>query len=270
MLLDGRRVLSCLTLAVAAEGAGITAVEGLAGAGELTPVQQAFVRLDGFQCGYCTSGQLCSAGAGRCCWPARAVRGSGRSAECVAAGSEAPGRVRCRAPRPSGRGAVATRRARRPAGPTGTARGSTARRAPRATGTPRRDDPTPPTPWRAGRAAAPPKVVAAQRPVRSSSSTYPGARASTRTEPGNTLRSRETWVCTALRTAAGTHSPQHQLHHPVDRHNLPRLQQRHREHAPALPPTKRNRPIPVPSPYRPQGGELHAPTWRGPHEPRNR
>jgi xanthine dehydrogenase YagT iron-sulfur-binding subunit len=61
VLLDGRRVLSCLTLAVAAEGAVITTVEGLAGEGELHPLQQAFVRLDGLQCGYCTPGQLCSA-----------------------------------------------------------------------------------------------------------------------------------------------------------------------------------------------------------------
>ena len=61
VLLDGRRVVSCLTLAVAAEGAGVTTVEGLAGDGELLPLQQAFIRLDGFQCGYCTSGQLCSA-----------------------------------------------------------------------------------------------------------------------------------------------------------------------------------------------------------------
>jgi len=61
VLLDGRRVVSCLTLAVAAEGAEITTVEGLAGDDELSPIQEAFVRLDGFQCGYCTSGQLCSA-----------------------------------------------------------------------------------------------------------------------------------------------------------------------------------------------------------------
>ena len=61
VLLDGRRVVSCLTLAVAAEGAEITTVEGLARDGELGPLQQAFIRLDGFQCGYCTSGQLCSA-----------------------------------------------------------------------------------------------------------------------------------------------------------------------------------------------------------------
>nr|WP_197048729.1 2Fe-2S iron-sulfur cluster-binding protein [Streptosporangium roseum] len=61
VLLDGRRVLSCLTLAVAVEGAEVTTVEGLAGDGDLRPLQEAFVRLDGFQCGYCTSGQLCSA-----------------------------------------------------------------------------------------------------------------------------------------------------------------------------------------------------------------
>ena len=61
VLLDGRRVVSCLTLAVAAEGEEITTAEGLAGDGELLPLQQAFIRLDGFQCGYCTSGQLCSA-----------------------------------------------------------------------------------------------------------------------------------------------------------------------------------------------------------------
>ncbi len=61
VLLDGRRVVSCLTLAVAAEGAEVTTVEGLAGDGELRPIQQEFVRLDAFQCGYCTSGQICSA-----------------------------------------------------------------------------------------------------------------------------------------------------------------------------------------------------------------
>jgi xanthine dehydrogenase YagT iron-sulfur-binding subunit len=61
VLLDDRRALSCLTLAVAAEGAAITTIEGLAGEGELLPIQQAFVQLDGFQCGYCTSGQICSA-----------------------------------------------------------------------------------------------------------------------------------------------------------------------------------------------------------------
>ncbi len=61
VLVDGRRVVSCLTLAVAAEGAEITTVEGLAEADGLRPVQEAFVRLDGLQCGFCTPGQLCSA-----------------------------------------------------------------------------------------------------------------------------------------------------------------------------------------------------------------
>jgi xanthine dehydrogenase YagT iron-sulfur-binding subunit len=61
VLVNGRRVVSCLTLAVAAEGAAVTTVEGLARNGELRPIQEAFVRLDGFQCGYCTSGQICSA-----------------------------------------------------------------------------------------------------------------------------------------------------------------------------------------------------------------
>ncbi len=61
VLLDGRRAVSCLTLAVAAEGATVTTVEGLTESGELQPIQEAFVRLDGFQCGYCTPGQICSA-----------------------------------------------------------------------------------------------------------------------------------------------------------------------------------------------------------------
>lgn len=61
VLLDGRRVVSCLMLAVAADGSDVTTVEGLARDGELRPLQEAFVYLDGFQCGYCTPGQLCSA-----------------------------------------------------------------------------------------------------------------------------------------------------------------------------------------------------------------
>ncbi|SDF43426.1 xanthine dehydrogenase YagT iron-sulfur-binding subunit [Lentzea fradiae] len=61
ILVDGRRVVSCLTLAVAAQGSEITTVEGLAEKDELRPVQEAFVRLDGLQCGFCTPGQLCSA-----------------------------------------------------------------------------------------------------------------------------------------------------------------------------------------------------------------
>ena len=59
---DGRRVLACLTLAVACEGREVTTIEGLAAAdGELHPMQQAFIDHDAFQCGYCTPGQICSA-----------------------------------------------------------------------------------------------------------------------------------------------------------------------------------------------------------------
>ncbi|MEU1071503.1 MULTISPECIES: 2Fe-2S iron-sulfur cluster-binding protein [unclassified Streptomyces] len=61
VLVDGRRVLSCLQLAVAAEGRDITTIEGVADGDRLHPVQQAFLDLDGYQCGYCTPGQICSA-----------------------------------------------------------------------------------------------------------------------------------------------------------------------------------------------------------------
>jgi len=61
VLIDGRRVLSCLTLAAAASGAQITTIEGLAKSDELHPVQAAFIKHDAFQCGYCTPGQICSA-----------------------------------------------------------------------------------------------------------------------------------------------------------------------------------------------------------------
>ncbi|MBV9065326.1 MAG: 2Fe-2S iron-sulfur cluster binding domain-containing protein [Methylobacteriaceae bacterium] len=61
VIVDGRRVLSCLTLAVMKDGAKVTTVEGLASGGTLHPVQQAFIDQDAFQCGYCTSGQICSA-----------------------------------------------------------------------------------------------------------------------------------------------------------------------------------------------------------------
>ncbi|MFJ6656900.1 2Fe-2S iron-sulfur cluster-binding protein [Streptomyces sp. NPDC091377] len=61
VLIDGRRALSCLRLAVTAEGSEITTVEGLAEGDRLHPVQQAFLDLDGYQCGYCTPGQICSA-----------------------------------------------------------------------------------------------------------------------------------------------------------------------------------------------------------------
>src|SRR5262245_48993660 len=61
VLVDGRRIVSCLTLAVMKDGAGITTVEGLAKNETLHPLQQAFIDHDAFQCGYCTPGQLCSA-----------------------------------------------------------------------------------------------------------------------------------------------------------------------------------------------------------------
>jgi xanthine dehydrogenase YagT iron-sulfur-binding subunit len=61
VLVDGRRVNSCLTLAVAASGLSITTVEGLASGETLSPLQSAFLEHDGFQCGYCTPGQMCSA-----------------------------------------------------------------------------------------------------------------------------------------------------------------------------------------------------------------
>ena len=61
VLIDGRRVCSCLTLAVSAQGTKITTIEGLAHGDELHPMQQAFASLDGFQCGYCTPGQIMSA-----------------------------------------------------------------------------------------------------------------------------------------------------------------------------------------------------------------
>jgi xanthine dehydrogenase YagT iron-sulfur-binding subunit len=62
ILLDGRRVNSCLALAIAHQDAEITTIEGLAGDSEqLHPLQQAFIAHDAFQCGYCTPGQICSA-----------------------------------------------------------------------------------------------------------------------------------------------------------------------------------------------------------------
>lgn len=61
VIIDGRRVNSCLTLAAMCDGKDVTTVEGLAKGDELHPVQAAFIRHDGFQCGYCTPGQICSA-----------------------------------------------------------------------------------------------------------------------------------------------------------------------------------------------------------------
>src|ERR687894_803933 len=61
VLVDGRRVLSCLTLAATLEGREVTTIEGLARGEQLHPIQAAFIKYDGFQCGYCTPGQICSA-----------------------------------------------------------------------------------------------------------------------------------------------------------------------------------------------------------------
>ncbi|MGI3170931.1 (2Fe-2S)-binding protein [Pseudooceanicola sp. C21-150M6] len=61
VLVDGRRINSCLALAVSLDGAEVTTIEGLAQGEDLHPVQQAFIEHDGFQCGYCTPGQIMSA-----------------------------------------------------------------------------------------------------------------------------------------------------------------------------------------------------------------
>jgi xanthine dehydrogenase YagT iron-sulfur-binding subunit len=60
VILDGRRINSCLSLAVMHEGAEVTTIEGLGTPGKLHPMQAAFVKHDGYQCGYCTPGQICS------------------------------------------------------------------------------------------------------------------------------------------------------------------------------------------------------------------
>ena len=61
VLVDGERILSCLALAVQYDGRQITTIEGLGDPGRLHPLQAAFIEHDGFQCGYCTPGQICSA-----------------------------------------------------------------------------------------------------------------------------------------------------------------------------------------------------------------
>ena len=61
VLVDGERILSCLALAVQYDGRQVTTIEGLANDGALHPLQTAFIEHDGFQCGYCTPGQICSA-----------------------------------------------------------------------------------------------------------------------------------------------------------------------------------------------------------------
>ncbi|WP_102960882.1 (2Fe-2S)-binding protein [Mangrovicella endophytica] len=61
VIIDGERVLSCLTLAAQADGRSVTTIEGLSADGALNPLQVAFIEHDGFQCGYCTPGQICAA-----------------------------------------------------------------------------------------------------------------------------------------------------------------------------------------------------------------
>ena len=61
IIVDGRRINSCLTLAVMHDGSRVTTIEGLGQPGKLHPMQAAFVKHDGYQCGYCTPGQICSA-----------------------------------------------------------------------------------------------------------------------------------------------------------------------------------------------------------------
>src|ERR1700741_4414903 len=61
VIVDGARVLSCLTLAVQADGRKVQTIEGLSAEGALHPLQEAFIEHYGFQCGYCTPGQICSA-----------------------------------------------------------------------------------------------------------------------------------------------------------------------------------------------------------------
>jgi xanthine dehydrogenase YagT iron-sulfur-binding subunit len=61
VLLDGKRINSCLALAIMKDGSEVTTIEGLSNGGGLHPMQQAFVDYDAFQCGYCTPGQICSA-----------------------------------------------------------------------------------------------------------------------------------------------------------------------------------------------------------------
>ncbi len=61
VLVDGERILSCLALAVQYHGRSVTTIEGIGAEGALHPLQQAFIVHDGFQCGYCTPGQICSA-----------------------------------------------------------------------------------------------------------------------------------------------------------------------------------------------------------------
>jgi xanthine dehydrogenase YagT iron-sulfur-binding subunit len=61
VLVDGERILACLALAIQYQGRSVTTIEGLGSDGALHPLQEAFIEHDGFQCGYCTPGQICSA-----------------------------------------------------------------------------------------------------------------------------------------------------------------------------------------------------------------
>jgi xanthine dehydrogenase YagT iron-sulfur-binding subunit len=61
VLVDGKRINSCLTLAIMKDGSSVTTIEGLADGDALHPLQEAFIECDAFQCGYCTPGQICSA-----------------------------------------------------------------------------------------------------------------------------------------------------------------------------------------------------------------
>jgi xanthine dehydrogenase YagT iron-sulfur-binding subunit len=85
VLVDGRRINSCLTLACMHEGDEIMTIEGLGEPGSLSPLQQAFVHHDGFQCGYCTPGQICSATAMlaevEAGWPSHVTQDVGGSPE---------------------------------------------------------------------------------------------------------------------------------------------------------------------------------------------
>ena len=88
VMVDGRRVLSCLTLAATCEDKEVTTIEGLAGNKELHPMQTSFIKHDGFQCGYCTPGQICSAVAllseardGEASYVTKDVRKTGKNAK---------------------------------------------------------------------------------------------------------------------------------------------------------------------------------------------
>lgn len=61
VIVDGKRILSCMTLGVMKNGSEITTIEGIADGDDLHPIQKAFIEYDAFQCGYCTPGQICSA-----------------------------------------------------------------------------------------------------------------------------------------------------------------------------------------------------------------